>query len=241
MVSITEEKDPTLEAMYEAIELAQDTKVRDYLGASSIGEDCPRKIWYRYNDYPRDLFKAETLLNFADGHASEDITADRLRMVEGITLITHDDSGNQIGFEDLKGKFKGHCDGMILGLKQAPKTWHVWEHKCSNHKKYNQFLNTKAKFGEKFALKNWNKNYYVQGQLYMHYHNVKRHYMTVALAGSRMYASCRTEYEPEVAMQYIDRADKIINAKQEPPRLSDKRDFFQCRWCEFSDECHGVN
>jgi len=224
--------------MYKTIEAGQETKQRDYLGASLIGNPCARQIWYQYNGYPKQPFEATTLMNFADGHASEDITAERLRQVPGIELITHNEQGDQFGFDMLGSKFKGHCDGFIRGLIQAPDTWHIWEHKCSAKKKFDEFVRIKRNVGEKKALKNWNENYYAQAQLYMYAFDLNRHYLTVSIAGSREYNSCRTEYREDVAMRYIERADKIIQAKSEPPRISEKSDFWLCRFCDYREICH---
>jgi hypothetical protein len=240
MVAIPQKNDPTIEAMKAKIKAAQhDQKKRDYLGASLIGNPCARQIWYEYNGYPKEPFEAETLMNFEDGHRTEDLTAQRLRLVGGIELWTHDEQGNQFGFSALGGKFKGHCDGVIRGLLQAPKALHVWEAKCSAEKKFNEFKAAKAKWGEKLALKNWNENYFIQAQLYMRFLQIDRHYTTVELAGGRDYDSCRTEYEPEVAAYAIDKAEKIISAKEPPPKINEKKDFYLCRWCAFRDICHG--
>tara|TARA_R110000851_G_scaffold111570_2_gene235096 strand:+ start:2367 stop:3086 length:720 start_codon:yes stop_codon:yes gene_type:complete len=239
MTKIPTQLDPTIEAMYKAIEAKQSREKRDYLGASLIGNPCPRQIWYQYNGFPQKPFKAETLMNFDDGHRTEDLTAERLRMVDGIELRTHMDDGSQFGFTALDGKFKGHADGFIRGLKQSPKAWHVWEAKCSGEKKWKEFKSLKAKHGEKNTLKHWNENYYAQAQLYMHYSQMDRHYLTVAYAGGRMYDSCRTEYNGAIAERYIDRADKIIKTNQPPEKISDKADFYICRWCDFREACHG--
>lgn len=238
MVSIPQKGDPTLDAMKKAIEAAQSRHKRNYLGASLVGNPCARQIWYEYNGHEKEPFSAETLMNFEDGHRTEDLTAARLRMVPGIELWTHDENGQQYGFSIFEGKFKGHCDGIIRGLVQAPKAVHIWECKASAAKKYGEFQNAKAKWGEKLALKNWNENYFIQAQLYMHFLKIDRHYMTVALAGGRDYESCRTEYEPEKAEWAIDRAAKIINAKEAPPKINEKKDFYLCRWCSFRDTCH---
>ena len=241
MVSIPSRGDHTLDAMKRAIEAREAARPRrSYLGASSIGNPCARQLWYQYNGYPAPPFEAETLFNFEDGHRTEDLTAKRLRLVDGIELWTHDENGEQFGFSIFEGKFAGHCDGVIRGLIQAPKTPHVWECKASNNKKYAEFQAAKAKFGEKLALKNWNEVYFVQAQLYMHFLKIDRHYLTVALAGGRDYDSCRTEYEPEKAEWAIDRAAKIINAKKPPPKINEKPDFYICRWCNYREECHGV-
>lgn len=237
MVTIPIQSDPTLEAMKRKIE-EQPREGRDYLGASLIGNECARQVYYQYNGYEQEPFNADTLMNFEDGHRTEDLTAERLRLVDGIELITHKEDGNQLGFSALGGKFKGHYDGVITGLLQAPKAKHIWECKCSGEKKFNEFKRVKKNYGEKNALRNWNKNYYAQAQLYMHFEQIDRHYLTVAYAGGRKYESCRTEYAPEVAAKYIDRADKIIQATEPPPRISEKSDFFICRWCDFKETCH---
>lgn len=239
MVKIPDKNDPTIEAMYAAIEAkARLEKPRDYLGASLIGNMCAREIWYAYNNYPRPDFSADTLMKFEDGHRTEDLTAYRLRQIPGIELWTHKEDGEQYGFSVWDGKFKGHIDGVIKGLKQAPKTPHIWECKACEDKKYNEFRKAKEKYGEKQALKNWNINYYAQAQLYMHYLHINRHYLTVARAGGRGYDTCRTEYDAETAEYYIDRAYKIINADKEPPRISEKQDYYVCRWCDFKEICH---
>ena len=240
MVKIPERGDPTLKAMYKAIEERQHKeKKRDYLGASLIGNDCARQIYYSYNGYEKEPFKAETLMNFEDGHRTEDLSADRLRMVEGVNLITHGKDGKQLGFSALGGKFKGHYDGIITGILQAPKATHIWEAKCSDQKKFNEFAKLRTTVDEKLILEKWNTNYYVQANLYMHYGQIDRHYLTVAYAGGRKYLSCRTNYNGSVAERYIDRAEKIINATQPPPKISDKADFWICRFCDFKRECHG--
>jgi hypothetical protein len=159
-------------------------------------------------------------------------------MVEGIELWTHDENGNQFERTAFDGRFKAHPDGIIRGLLQAPKKFHVWENKMCGQKKYNEFQNCKAKFGDKQALKNFNETYFVQGQILMKLFNMDRHYMTVGLAGGRDYDSCRTEYQLDVADKYLDRAKNIIEAKIPPARISEKPDFFVCRFCAFNDGCH---
>jgi len=132
MIAIPEQFDPTLQAMYLAIEQEQHKRdKRDYLGASLIGNECVRQIWYNYNNFPRKPFNAETLMNFEDGHRTEELTAERLKATPGIELITHGPDGKQLGFSALGGKFKGHYDGKIRGLIQAPKSWHIWEGKSA--------------------------------------------------------------------------------------------------------------
>lgn len=234
--------DPTLEAADRALEEHEARRPRrKYLGMSAIGDACSRKLWYGFHGASGGARRhdAATLKRFADGHASEAIMADRLRLVPGIELHTLDPNGNQWGFSDHDGRFRGHMDGAIRGLIQAPKTWHVWEHKCVGEKKQAELTKLKADKGEKAALKAWNPVYYAQGVLYMHYSGMERHYLTVSSPGTRTTISCRTEADPIHAAELINKAERIINARAPLAKVSEDPAWFQCRMCEYAAACHG--
>lgn len=239
MVAIPQNFDPTLMALQREVEKAQRGKEqRDYLGASQIGDPCARKIWYKFNKYPEEEVSAIGLMAADSGYYAEEITAKRLRAIPGINLITHKEDGTQYGWSAIDGKFKGHYDGIITGLIQAPKAKHIWEHKDKDHNKFADFQNKKKQYGEKRVLEKWDEKYFGQAQVNMHFEKVDRHYMTVSYAGARKYDSCRTEYQPEVAERYVDRAHKIIEATQPPPRINEAPDFFLCKFCSFRKICH---
>lgn len=212
---------------------------RGYLGMSEIGGDCSRKLWSNFRFVALTNFEADTLRNFDDGHYSEDLTAARLRKIPGIRLMTHGSNGNQFGFSDLGGHFKGHMDGGIEGIYQAPKTWHVWEHKCCNETKFKKIAKLREKVGEKKIFQEWDFVYYGQGILYMHYTGMDRHYTTVATSGSRKYESIRTDANPDHAKDLIDKAEYIITMNVPVEKVSDNPDYFQCKWCQHADNCHG--
>lgn len=239
MAPLPQKKDPTLAAIDAALVAAQQSRYRPYLGMSEIGHDCERKLFYSFRWAARPSFDAATLKRFADGHAGEDVQADRLKMVDGITLHTEDpQTGGQFGFTDIKGHFKGHMDGAIHGLLQAPATWHVWEHKQVGEKSITKLEKIKRELGEKDALKVWNPTYYAQAVLYMDYSGMDRHYLTAANPGGRDTVSCRTNADKEHADRLKAKASRVINAEDVPQKLSEKPDYFQCRWCDFSDICH---
>lgn len=231
--------DATLEAIREKLRsIERSQPQRGYLGASSIGHPCERKSWYYYHRPElRKPLNDVGHLAVNCGHRSEDIMAHYLRLMDGIELVTEHE-GNQIGFIDCGGKFKGHIDGIIRGLIQAPKTPHVWEHKDTNHKKFANFQNLKQKHGEKKTLQEWDIVYYGQAQIYMHYMDMTRHYMTVSLSGVRDFDSCRTEYDKGYATSLVERAKRVIEFENPPIRLSNKKDFYMCRFCDFAEECH---
>lgn len=238
MPALPRPADPTLLAVDTELELAQDTKPRPYLGASIIGDPCQRKLWFQFRWAARAAFDAATLKRFEDGHAGEAVQARRLRMVPGIELWTEDENGNQFGFVD--GHIRGHADGFIRGLKQAPKTVHVWEHKQVGEKSAAQLEKLKAEKGEKEALAHWNELYYAQAQVYMHYFKLTRHYLTCSTPGGRHTVSVRTNYDETHAVHYIQRAKAITTSLDMPGRLSDDPTHYRCKWCDFYATCHGA-
>lgn len=232
--------DPTLEAVDAAIEAAQSTDQRPYLGMSSLGDSCDRKLFYSFRWMTAVKFDAATLKRFDDGHRGEDLQADRLRMVKGITLHTVDrNTGNQFGFVACGGHVRGHMDGAIVGLLQAPKTWHVWEHKQVGEKNFKALLKLKETKDEKDVLQAWNKTYYAQAQLYMHFSGMTRHYLTCSTPGGRETTSVRTDANKQDAIALADRAERIVNAPAPLDGVSDDPDYFECRWCDYATLCHG--
>jgi CRISPR/Cas system-associated exonuclease Cas4 (RecB family) len=240
MVAIPEPIDPTLAAVDAAIEEEQDTRPRPYLGASSIGDPCSRKLWYSFRWAASKKFAASTLRLFEDGHRGEALMAERLRKVPGLMLSTEADDGRQWGISDHEGHFRGHCDGFIKGLLQAPKTPHVWEHKVCNETKQKKLAKLKQEKGEKEALAHWDPVYYAQAQIYMHYFELTRHYLTCSSPGERTTVSCRTDYCREHAEPLVQKAQDIITSDRPPTRLSDDSTHWLCKFCDYHSICHDI-
>ena len=190
-------------------------------------------------EVPRADFDAATLRRFADGHRTEDLFFERLRLVPGLEVHTHDAEGRQYGFSDLAGRFKGSVDGVVRGLLQAPKTWHVAEVKCVNEKSFAAFNKLRATQGEKQTLNLWNTRYWAQAQVYMHMLGLTRHWLVALTPGGRDHTSCRTEYDPSASQALVNKAEMILRADEPPARLSEHKTSYKCKYCDFSEVCHG--
>lgn len=231
---------PTLDAVDRAIEQKENSKPRrGYLGMSSIGHSCMRHLWYYFHWVKNPNFDAAALKRFDDGHRGEDVQAERLRLIPTVTLHTHNEDGGQFGFSLFGGHFKGHMDGAIQGLFEAPKTWHVWEHKQVAEKKQRELQKLIDDLGEKAALEKWNKIYYAQAVMYMSESGMKRHYTTVSSAGGRHSISCRTEENPSEHMRLKGKAKMILLSDRPLEKISQSPTWYECKWCDFSDVCHG--
>jgi hypothetical protein len=243
--------DPTIDAMDDIIyQKKMSEPRRKYLGASQIGDPCWRKLFYSFRavefktvnrkDDP-DGFSREMnrIKATEDGHYQELVMIENLRQIPGVEVFNDDGTGNQIGFQLLLGHFNGHIDGVITGLLQAPKTPHVFEAKCRLDKFLDNLEKLKAEKGEKNALREWSDEYYAQAQIYCHTMQLERHYLVCASPGGRRHVSVRTDYCKKDAEAIIEKARSIIfDNWTAPARLSDKREFFSCKWCDYQEICH---
>ena len=240
MPEIIEPPDPTLEAAdLQLVAAEEGTKPRGHLGISGIG-GCPRKAAYQYYWTGSKPFNALTLKRFADGHRTEEVILERLRNVKELTVVDFIDD-RQIKVDGYRNHFVGHLDFEVLGLLQAPKTWHVGEIKSVGDGNWKKFLRCKDKFAEKDVLKNWNETYFAQAQCYMKYRKRKRHWLVVTEAGGRDWNAVRTDYDAEAAQGYEDLAKRIVDEPNGalPDRISENSGFFMCNYmCEFKGICH---
>lgn len=234
--------DLTLSLIDQELEKLEKLKApRNYLGMSQIGEECWRKLFYSFRGVKNREILVSGIRAIEDGFLQEDVMAERLRLLPFIELHTVDpkNSKEQIGFQMLLGHFRGHCDGMIKGVREAPLTWHVWENKTVNEKKYKKLDDLRKDKGEKVALEEWDEIYFAQAQIYMYCSHTTRHFLTVETPGGRNYLSVRTEYQKTKAENIIDKAKSIIfDNWSKPARISDKPEFYKCKWCDYSNICH---
>jgi len=211
---------------------------RNYVGMSSIGKECQRELWYTFRLASRRLIGARGVREIQDGFTQEDKMAERLRLLPGIELHTVDpNTGKQISFSFLDGHFSGHADGVIKGILEAPEKWHIWEHKSVNEEKFNKLKKLRIELGEKQALKEWDFVYWTQAQCYMAASDLDRHFLTVSTPGGRDYISVRTERSLTAIDGILEKAHGIIHGKI-PDRISNKREFYLCKFCSHFGVCH---
>lgn len=235
MVAIPDKRDPALALADEALVARQEPRFRAYLGMSQIAAECSRQLWYNFRWVMRPAFAAATLKRFDDGHRSEAVLISRLKSVDCLEVHDTDENGDQFGFTDFGGHFRGHMDFVVLGLPQAPKSWHVGEAKASE--KWTELDKARAAVGEKNALAKWNPVYYGQAVLYMDYAGLDRHWLVCTSAGARKETAVRTNADPAHALVLKQKAERIIFAARPLDKIGSV-DSFACRWCDFADICH---
>ena len=223
--------DSTVSRIFKAYEARSEKMPRAHLGASLIGHDCDRYLWlsFRWFFYPN--FKGRILRLFNRGFREEPVLVSDLRAA-GCTV--HDSSastGTQFSFSAVGGHFGGSMDAAILGLVEAPKTWHVGEFKTMSKKKFAEM--------EKDKLEKANPVYYAQCQTYMKFTGMKRaSFWAVCKDDDRIYHE-RVKYDGKFAAALFRRAERVITADQAPDRISTNPSWFKCKWCDAFDLCQG--
>ena len=98
-------------AINELIERAEppSENYRQYLGASSIGTECLRKIQYSWMCDP--VLPVRTKDIFERGHFFENVTRKRL-IAAGFSFAP---AAERLAFKAADGLFRGHADGILTG------------------------------------------------------------------------------------------------------------------------------
>lgn len=221
--------DKTLAAIDAATLRQADDGLRPHLGASLIGRPCARALWYSFRWATAPRHEPRMLRLFARGQREEEYLAALLRSA-GVTVVTVDPStGQQWRFGS--GHFGGSMDGACVGLPEAPKTWHVLEFKTHSAKSFNE-LTAKGVQAAK-------PEHYAQMQCYMAWTGMQRAlYMAVCKDDDRLHLE-RVDYDADAAEALFAKAQRVIDAAEPPPRVSDDPAWYECKWCDYADLCHG--
>lgn len=231
MASIPQQ-DPTVLAIYDGIVKDHKESRRKYLGVSGIGASCSRKIWHDFRWTKTEKFDGRQLRLFDTGAREEErMTAD-LRNA-GITVHDVDPKTNeQFAVSYHGGHHLGHTDGIALGIKTQPDFWHLLEYKTHSEKSF--------KLLQKDGMQKSKPMHYAQMQVYMNGMELMfGYYLAKNKNTDELYGEV-VHYNPEAAQTYIDRAKTIIFDSEPSTRISDNPSWYECKWCHYSDYCHGT-
>jgi hypothetical protein len=226
---------PTIDAIYNAYE-AEGNKpyITPRIGAGEAGTECDRAIWYSFRWTTVKVFSGRMHRLFKTGHIEEARMVADLRSA-GVTV----DDGK---IDETTGKFKQHeftdstghivcrIDGALLGLLEAPKTWHVGEFKTSNDK------------GFKILVKDDDvrskPKHIAQVQLGMHFTSMTRAYYLARNKDTDALWSYRFHYDATYSIKLVARLHGIIGSQSPPPKISNDPTWFKCKFCDHHSACH---
>lgn len=204
---------------------------RAYLGASIIGGPCERALWYGFRWAEVRKFDGRLYRLFERGRNEEATIVQELRGI-GCEVSDTDPHGDQWGFIDIGGHFRGHMDGAVRGTPYAKKTWAVMEAKTHSLKMFKELVDKGVKVSHPT---HWHQMNIYMGQFGMD----RALYYAVCKDDDRIHTEWlhfdQAEYDKMMA-----RAERVIKAAEPPLRLSEDASWYQCKWCDFHPLCHGI-
>jgi hypothetical protein len=208
------------------IKRASDKGVRDYMGASGLGEECDRKLWYSYK-MPKPVDDPRIHRIFDLGHQLEEYMIKLLKNA-GYEMWLLDEEGNQFGFTD--GVLAGHVDGIIM--LESPS---LLEFKTYNTTRFTALKKSGVRLSD--------PKYYTQCQVYMEKLDLSS---CLFFALNKNDCEIHVEIiqrEPIEAHWAINRGKEIASVDNilEIPRRYGHISSFKCKMCNYREQCWKVD
>lgn len=226
----------TSEAMLKAvdtqIENANTEGYRSHLGASVVGNECLRYLFYHFRWMHKETYDARMLRLFAVGHGLEVRVRHWLKTIGFQFIDGLDETNNQLKFSDLNGHFGGSVDGVFI----AP-DWGITEPtglECKTSGTGSPFNNL-----GKRGMRETKTQHFIQNSVYgkgLNFKNIL--YVCENKNDSDWYFEL-IPLDLEVAQDAYKKAHFVIfDAKEPPKKINEKRNFYLCGMCSMQGICH---
>src|SRR5882757_5949485 len=206
---------------------------RKHLGASELGEECWRKLWYSFRWTKRQVHDGRVLRLFNVGHSAEARFISYLRGI-GFEVKEFDENGKQFRISGANGHYGGSLDGLC----KAPARYGISENVV--------LLNEFKTNGTGSGFENVSKQTLIKAK--------PKHWAQVCQYGAKnkirycLYL-IENKNDSSIIVKIVEldwnygaqlelKATEIINAKEPPNRISDNPAFFNCKYCHQSEICH---
>lgn len=226
------------ETIHNDVDEASANELRDgfrrHLGGSQIGKSCNRELWYafRWVKKPKEETQKHNegqmlrLLN--RGHREEPAM---IRWLQLAGCIIENDPQHQVTVSAVGGHFGGSIDntGFLPPKFQISKRI-GFEFKTANIK---NFAATKKK-----GVKLGKPDHWAQMCVYGFLANIEYFlYVVVNKDNDELYFEL-VKIDMSYGQHMVDKAAVIISAKIPPIKISERPEYFGCKWCKFTDICH---
>jgi hypothetical protein len=212
----------TLSKKIEKVQSRDNKETRDYIGASGIGSECLRQIWYEFKGFPAESVPTKTRRTWAIG-----------RHLEGLILDWLTEAGIEIArtWDDLQAEempfFRGHLDSVWM---KKGKAFAILEIKTAKDASFNIFV--------KKGLRSWNPQYYAQVQSYMGMSGIHTAYILVLNKDNSEISDELIKFDKDYYHMLRSKAAMIANSIAMPSRINNSPLWFQCKLCKYNKVCH---
>lgn len=212
----------------EKFQLKTKDDTRDYIGASSIGSDCLRQIWYQYKGVKAEAIPAKFRRTWAIGKALEQVVYNWLCDIGMVVVRNYP----ELVHPEIP-VFKGNVDGVLYADRYGihdQKPIAIIEIKTAKDASFKIFV--------KKGLKAWNPQYYAQIQSYMGLSGINSAYIVVLNKDNSDISDELVLFDEDFYKQLEAKAMMVSTAVVEPPRVNSSPMWYQCKMCKFNKVCH---
>jgi hypothetical protein len=205
------------------------TPFRSHMGASLIGGECSRAIWYTFRWFTRPNHDARLLRLFNRGHL-EEARFIAILLTIGCEVYQQDANGKQFRISHSNGHFGGSSDGIVLNIPDAPNQYVLAEFKTHGEKSFTAL--------EKDGVAVVKPEHVVQMNIYMEKMKIPLGlYMAVNKNTDKIHAELIVA-EKEIAESHLELADYLVYLEEPPKKLNESAGYYKCRFCDHRPVCH---
>lgn len=214
---------------------------RWHLGASIIGDECSRKLWYTFRWVAEKSADGRMHRLWNRGHLEENRHIEWLR---GLGFTVHDRDTSQPPRADgtfpqirISNSVKGHFGGSVDGVIHFPESWQIPGPFTLSCKTNGTGAGFKAVLEEPISKSK--PQHFIQESVYGRSLGITHSVYINANKNDDDLAIQIVKLDFDLAKRMEQKASEIVFSRTPPPRLSENANFFQCKsLCEFKDVCH---
>jgi len=199
------------------------------IGASGIGEDCVRAIWYDWRGSSLSSFDGRLLRLFKTGYIQEDRVVQDLKDAGLQVWEVDPETGKQWTYTAADGHFVAKLDGVVKGVPGAEKTPHTLEIKSSNVKGFKEL--------QTHGVQKAKPQHYAQMQAGLWLTGLDRAlYVAVCKDDERFYIE-RVAKDDAAIADIQRKLEQLTTNMMPPPRIAESQDDWRCRFCDNKAVC----
>lgn len=206
---------------------------RSHLGASIIGNECTRSLWYNFRWAVKSNFEGRMVRLFNRGHLEEARFMALLKAI-GCQVTQFDSNGKQFRISFAEGHAGGSGDGFAIGIPDLPEgTWALTEFKTHGDSSFKKL--------QLQGVKKSKYTHYVQVNLYMAKFGLQHSlYLAVNKNTDELYGEI-IPYDHTTAEDYLKRGDSVVWSAYPPVRLANSPGFYACKYCDYKKVCFEID
>lgn len=229
----------------------EEESFRTHLGASLIGRNCAREIWYGFHWASKTEHEGRMLRLFNRGHLEEGRFI-ALLLTAGYEVYQQDAQGKQYRISEYGGHFGGSGDGVVIGCPDLPSgSAALSEFKTHNDKSFIKLAGANWKKYVEHILDQSKPKAVFEGEgvrtaKYEHWMQMQMYMRKMGLAVGLYFATNKNDdsiyvevvnLESETADTAITRAGMLISTQQAPPMINKSVSWYGCNFCDHKPVC----